>query len=116
MEAKGYIPEEEASARIERAASAQKSGDLRLLTSDLPAPVDSRGFWQRWDWDAEVYYIPVLLAGMFASVCSAVLHGIILDRMHEFNTVMGLAMFIPLLVLGVFGFFTSLSVLVVKMS
>ena len=116
MEAKGYIPTEEATTRIEHAASAEKNSELRVLTSDLPAPVDPRGFWKKWDWDEEKYFIPTLILGMALSVCAAVIPGVLLGRLHEFNTTGGLGLFIPLLVAGVFGFFTCLSVLVVKMS
>lgn len=116
MEAKGYIPPEEATARVEHAANATQRRELLNLTSDLPAPVDSRSYWQKWDWDEPRYFLPALITGIFASLCSAVVPGIILSEMHEFNSGMGQGIFLPLLALGIIGFWVSVIFLVIKSS
>ena len=52
MEAKGYIPPEEADKRIEHAANADSKATLNYITADLPAPVYQQpGYWKGWNWD-----------------------------------------------------------------
>lgn len=116
MEAKGYIPPEEATARIEHATESQTRHELRHLTEDLPAPIHQPGYWKGWDYSEPKYFIPVLLTGMFGSLCAAVAPGVILGAMHQFNTVAGQAVFIPLIILGVLGFILSLVLLVIQSS
>jgi len=116
MEEKGYLPADEATKRIEHVANADSQTVLRAVTADLPGPIDRRGYWGHWDWDSPKYYVPVLLGTMFVSLCSGLVPGIVLAMLHEFNTPMGVGLFIPLVVLGVIGFFATLVTLVIKSS
>jgi hypothetical protein len=116
MEAKGYIDSKEASSRIDHAAEAETNWELNGLIGDLPGIIDHRNYWQKRDWHKAEYYLPALLGGMVLSICSALIPGIILNSLHHFNTTTGQAVFIPLLIIGVVGFFTTLILTVVKSS
>lgn len=116
METQGYISAEEATARIEHAANAEMGSHLRQLTSDLPAPIDHRNLWQKWDWNKPQYNAPVLAFTIFASLCTAIIPGIILDQMHELTTAAGESIFTVFLIAGIIGFFTSIITLIVKNS
>lgn len=116
MSDKGYIDSEEAVTRINHVTNSETRNEINTLTYDLPAPVDHRSFWQKRNWDDPKYYLPVLLSGMFMSLCSGILPGVILAQLHKFASAEGQAVFVPLLILGVVGFFTSLVITVVKSS
>lgn len=115
-EESGYITAQEASARITHAVKAETSNVLHALTDDLPAPIDHRGYFQAWDFGEPKYFLPVLISTMIVSLCSAIIPGVILGAVHELSTTMGQAIFTPLLIIGVIGAITSLTLIVIKSS
>lgn len=106
----GYISFDEKLVREQLVVEAQVRETLAAITEDLPA-VKGKGYFADWDWGEKKYLVPVILTGMFLSVCSAIMPGVLLAVQHKFDTVTGQAVFIPLLILGILGFFASLVLL-----
>jgi hypothetical protein len=111
----GYITPEEAGRRIDHADVTEKSAELIALTSDLPAPVDTRGWFQSYDWDKMSHWLPTLIAGMAVSASTAVIPSSVLNAERLFpNTALGLGIGVLTLIVGVIGFFACLAGILIK--
>ena len=111
----GHLTSEEAVTRQNLAAEAKTHAELQELTRDLPAPEDTRGFREKWDWQKPRYYLPVLISGIFFSVLSPVIIGGILADMGILNEPDGELVFWPFFAAGVIGFFLSVISMIVKL-
>jgi Domain of unknown function (DUF1707) len=112
----GYITPEEAGRRIDHADATEKSADLTALTSDLPAPVDTRRWSQSsYDWDKMSHWLPTLIAGMALFGVIAVVPSAALNAERLFpNTALGLGVGVSTLIVGVIGFFACLAGILIK--
>lgn len=115
MQETGHLTSDEAVIRQNHAAEAQTRAELDELTRDLPAPEDSRGFRERWDWQKPRCYLPVLIGGTFFSAIAPVIIGGILTDMGIFNKSDGELVFWPFFVAGLIGFFLCVISMVVKL-
>lgn len=115
MQETGHLTADEAVSRQNQAAEAQTRAELQELTRDLPAPADTRGFRERWDWDEPRYYLPVLISGIFVSVLSPIVTGGILADMGIFSKSEGALVFWPFLAAGILGFILCVISMIVKM-
>jgi hypothetical protein len=116
MQETGHLSADEAVTRQNQAAAAQTRAELNELTRDLPAPEDTRGLREKWDWNEPRYYIPFLVTGIFLSVLLPVITWGILTVNNIFDASEGVAIFYPVLAAGVFGFFLSAIFLIVKVA
>ena len=114
MQEAGYLPADEAVIRQNQAAEAETRADLQELTRDLPAPADTRGFRERWDWQKPRYYLPVLISGMFVSALTPTVVGGILSVMGIFNKAEGALVFWPFFIAGLIGFLLCTISMIVK--
>jgi Domain of unknown function (DUF1707) len=115
MTEQGYITPEEASVRIDYAMHAGKQADLRELTSDLPALPDSRSWLRSYDWDNTKHWVPVVAAGMFLSITTAVIPPSLLAEEHLFpHNPLGLGFGVLAILTGIFGFVFCLVAAVTK--
>lgn len=116
MQETGHLNADEAVTRQNLAAEAQTRAELQELTRDLPAPADTRGFRERFDWKEPRCYLPVLIGGTFFSVLSPVVVGGILSDMGILNKPEGTLVFYPFFAAGIIGFFLCVISMVVKVS
>lgn len=115
MQETGHLTVEETVIRQNHAAEAQTRAELQELTRDLPAPSDTRGFRERWDWQKPRHYLPVLISGTFVSVLSPVIVGGILADMNIFGEPKGELVFWPFVAAGIIGFFLCVISMLVKL-
>lgn len=106
----GYLTETEAAARMTHADKAETNAQLRDLTSDLPAPIDTRTWVQRFDWKTPVVLIPV---GFALSLMVAIIPSATMNQMKLFpHEPFALGIGIATIVIGVIGFILSLGWLI----
>jgi hypothetical protein len=111
----GYITPEEGLTRKMHVEEAEKISDLRTLTSDLPAPIDTRPWYQTYDWDNQRHWLPTLIAGLAASAVTAVIPTSVLSAEHLFpGNPLGFGIGILTLIIGIVGFFACLTGIITK--
>jgi hypothetical protein len=102
---KGYITPEEANTRITHAMNTHKQADLKALTSDLPAPFQTRGWLKSYDWGNRAYWAPTLILGSAVSAATAVVPASALAAAHLFpHDPVYLGVGLLTIILGIFGF------------
>jgi hypothetical protein len=115
MAEQGYITPDEADKRVKHAENLENIATLRVLTSDLPAPLDTRAWWESYNWDNMRHWVPTLIGGMTLSAVTVVVPTSVLNAEHLFpNTPLGLGIGIFTLIVGVIGFFACLAGIIVK--
>jgi Domain of unknown function (DUF1707) len=115
MTEKGYLTVEEANLRIDHAMNTYKQADLRVLTSDLPAPVDTRTWVQSYNWDNKRHWIPTLVAGVAVSAATATVPASVLAADHLFpHNPIGLAVGLTAIIAGIVGFVACIVGMIIK--
>ncbi len=115
MAEQGYITPEEADRRVKHAETIENVAALRVLTSDLPAPMDTRGWFQSYDWGNMGHWMPTLVGGMMFSAVTAIVPASVLNAEHLFpGTGLGVGVGIATLIMGMVGFFSCLAGIIIK--
>jgi hypothetical protein len=110
----GYLQAEEATKRINFAAETEHRKTLAMLTSDLPAPVDDRGWFASYDFDKPKYWVPTLVGGMAGSGTLAVVPTVMFSSEHVFHSAPFLAIGIITIIFGTIGWFACLAGIIHK--
>lgn len=113
----GYITPDEASRRIKTVETITKISDLHTLTSDLPAPADTRQWFQRYNWNNKTHATFTLITAMITCLIVAAVPLSLLCAANLFpRNILGMGVGVTTLILGVGGFFGCVIGLATKTS
>jgi hypothetical protein len=116
MRAQGFLKDEDAQLRLNFIGEAQTATQITAVLADLPGyPEDTPGLLDGVDWDNPHWYVPVLMCGIALGLTIAITPGVALAAAGAINTGLGMAVFVPSLIVGIITFFVSLVSLMIKL-